>query len=442
LGLETHIIRSYPDEILLEEVRRVAQLVDKPVLTTLDFEKHAGIASKTLRQRFGSWRAVLEQAGLGHMYIGADDERVRLYRARYSDEYLLEEVRRVAGAAGKPVLTTTEFERHSRVSVETLANRFGGWHDVLKRAGIGHMCFGTAERSAQSARPRLTDDYLLEEVRRIAGIVGKPWLSHPDFCKHSKINPLTLNKRFGAWDVVLKRAGLGHMYIGNVEGYKRPRAIKHSNGYLLEEIRRVAGLVEKPELSMSDFKKHSRAGLTTLRRRLGTWRDALDLAGLGHMFRKVGTEPNGGYSDEALLEEVKRVAQLVGKPVLTAKDFENHAQVSLRTLVLHFESWRAALERAGLSHMFSGWPVGGYSDETLLEEVRRMAHLVEKPVLTKCDFRMHSRISDVTVMKRFGGWRNALHHAGVGHMCSPEAVVGSRSQAVSSGNGHKRERPT
>ena len=57
--------RARPD---LDEVRRVAATVEKPVLTRDDFSSHSVIDADTIIPRFGSWRATLERAGLGYMY--------------------------------------------------------------------------------------------------------------------------------------------------------------------------------------------------------------------------------------------------------------------------------------------------------------------------------------------------------------------------------------
>jgi hypothetical protein len=117
---------------LIEEIRRVAELVDKPVLTMPDYERNARIAGSTIKRRFGDWLTALERAGVGHMYPES-------HRVWQSDEALLEEVRRVAKVAGKAMLTGECFDRHSRVSARTLYRRFGNWLNVLERAGIGHM---------------------------------------------------------------------------------------------------------------------------------------------------------------------------------------------------------------------------------------------------------------------------------------------------------------
>ncbi|MDH7602809.1 MAG: hypothetical protein QHI38_11745 [Armatimonadota bacterium] len=60
--------RSYSDEELLEEVRHVARLVERPVLSHTEFKKHSRINSSTIRDRFGDWRTTLERAGVGYLY--------------------------------------------------------------------------------------------------------------------------------------------------------------------------------------------------------------------------------------------------------------------------------------------------------------------------------------------------------------------------------------
>ncbi len=127
-----YIIKDYPDEALLEEVRRVAELVDKPVLTKGDFVKHSPVGAEALATRFGGWRIVLERAGLAHMHSGEPENLSR--RRKHSDEEIFEEIRRVAELVDKPVLTQSEFKRHSEIGIDYLMLRLGGWRIVRELA--------------------------------------------------------------------------------------------------------------------------------------------------------------------------------------------------------------------------------------------------------------------------------------------------------------------
>ena len=54
-----------------------------------------------------------------------------------------------------------------------------------------------------------------------------------------------------------------------------------------------------------------------------------------------------------------------------------------------------------------------YSDEALVAELRRVAALVPSGPLTKKAFSQHSRANPSTMVRRFGGWHEALTAAGL-----------------------------
>ena len=198
------LIKDYPDEALLEEVQRVAELVDKPVLTIPDFQRHSGVDSTIVRRRFGGWPNVLERAGLAHMFDGQPDDVARPSR-KYSDDELLEEIRRVAGLVNKPTLTRIDFENYSQIGVSTLSHRFGSWVGALERAGLGNL------QSPATFNAHYSDEDMLEEVRRVAKLVDKRVLTTTDFDKHCVIHSHVIARRLGGWKSVLERAGLGQM---------------------------------------------------------------------------------------------------------------------------------------------------------------------------------------------------------------------------------------
>jgi hypothetical protein len=65
------------------------------------------------------------------------------------------------------------------------------------------------------------------------------------------------------------------------------------------------------------------------------------------------------YSDESLLTELRRVAELCTNGLLTRKRFEQLSPVvSGSTIQKRFGSWRSALERAGLARLYVGQRAG------------------------------------------------------------------------------------
>ncbi len=282
-------------------------------------------------------------------------------------------------------------------------------------------CAYVKARPAQC--PRISNGELLEELRRVARLVGGSLLHEHQFMRHSKRSASTYLRRFGSWRTALALAGLPGLYAG-------PDSGRHLEGQamteemLLDEVRRAARLAGKPVLSTPDFDTHSKVAVGTVRHTLGSWNEALERAGLGHMRFRMDNEAARAYrakhSDEELREEIRRVAQLVGKPFLTKQDFVKYSKIGTTTFRERFGSWKNALEIAGVGQMFAG--NGGermrerVNQDELLNEVRRVAALVEGRMPTMFDFIKHSE-TPFRGVRQLGGWRKALHLAGVDRSC-------------------------
>lgn len=271
---------------VLTEVRRVAQLVGKQVLTKKEFCRHSRVGYGIVRRLFGNWRTTLSFAGLGYLCYGASKEARHILHTKLSTRDLLAEVRRVAQLAGKSELSKATFSQLSDIYPETLCKRFGSWRHALRRAGIEHMSTFAADATWEKARPVYSDEGLLKELRRVADAIRRPVLTRKDFEAASKINPATVFARFGSWQKALERAGLGHLYFDQDSGGRRTRLthIKYSDKELLDEVRRVAAEIDKPTLSARAFRERSRIPINTVVNRFGKWLDILRKAGLEHMF--------------------------------------------------------------------------------------------------------------------------------------------------------------
>lgn len=109
-------------------------------------------------------------------------------------------------------------------------------------------------------------------------------------------------------------------------------------------------------------------------------------------------------TDIELLNDLKRVASLLGKDSVTIAEQNKHGRFSAMTMMRRFDSWPASLEKAGLivkKRM-------NISKEELfrnLEEVwvthGRQPHFSDMKTLG-------SRFGATTYLKRFGTWRGAL----------------------------------
>jgi hypothetical protein len=64
-----------------------------------------------------------------------------------------------------------------------------------------------------------------------------------------------------------------------------------------------------------------------------------------------------------------------------------------------------------------------YSDPEILEEIRRVAASCGTTRLKREDFNKLSRVSSDTIKRRFGGWKEGLEAAGLGHLYGGPAVT-------------------
>ena len=92
------------------------------------------------------------------------------------------------------------------------------------------------------------------------------------------------------------------------------RWIEYEDASVLVEMRRVAALVVSPVLSQREFRRHAKVSPSYVRRRFGSWRQALEKAGIGDRYSgrtvsaKMQRKLAVRMTDNELLKEILRVA--------------------------------------------------------------------------------------------------------------------------------------
>jgi 5-methylcytosine-specific restriction endonuclease McrA len=137
-SFELPYLMEYTPEAMLAEIRRVAALVEYPVLSLRRFDRYGRVYSRTVINHFGSWRAALERAGLSHRYSGC--HAGPRTAGRKSDDELLEEIRALAKAKGAGSLRTKDLEASEILSLSALRYRFGSIAKALAEAGVAQLC--------------------------------------------------------------------------------------------------------------------------------------------------------------------------------------------------------------------------------------------------------------------------------------------------------------
>lgn len=113
--------RNSSDSELIDDLKRVAALLNKDTVTLADYNQYGHFHSTTLTRRFGSWFTCLEKANL----------RYSRSKIGISDEDLFEDIESIWTQLGKQP-SYSQMSNMSKYSMGTYEKRFGGWRNALQ----------------------------------------------------------------------------------------------------------------------------------------------------------------------------------------------------------------------------------------------------------------------------------------------------------------------
>lgn len=181
--------RNTPDEKLIADVKRVAEMLQKESLSCKDYTEHGCYSYNTVKNRFGSWNEVLRRAGLS---VGKD--RFRNHDYCESDEMLFEDMRRVAKLMGRNYITGPEYDEYGKYSRVERSKKYRGWNGTLIAAGLEQTPFRTGHYRMYSDRE------LFEEMERVWIKLGhQPTFAVFQSKGISIISARPYLNRFGSW---------------------------------------------------------------------------------------------------------------------------------------------------------------------------------------------------------------------------------------------------
>ncbi|MFI5395993.1 MAG: homing endonuclease associated repeat-containing protein [Candidatus Binatia bacterium] len=181
--------------------------------------------------------------------------------------------------------------------------------------------------------------------------------------------------------------------------------LEHLESYddeaLLAELRRVAPLIETPKITVGEFTARAKIHGSTLQKRFGGWRGALEAAGLGDRFDDTSLRK----SREEILTAIKATASKLQKDVLTRQEFQAHTGMADGPARRVFGSWKAALAAAGLGQSALA---KRYTDEECFENMLSVwTHYGRQPRHHEMN-RGPSVVGSKAYVGRWGTWRKAL----------------------------------
>ncbi|MFB6229317.1 MAG: homing endonuclease associated repeat-containing protein [Halobacteriales archaeon] len=294
--------------------------------------------------------------------------------------------------------TTEEMHEYGQYSAQAYYYYFDTWDETLEAAGL------------ETTETTRTD--LIEDLQAIQETVGNPSSWTDAIKEHSRYPLSQIYKKFGNLDSALDAA--------NIEK-EEPSPI--SKDEIIEEISRLATDGTPPTTDQMDDEGAYSA--RTCGDQFGTWNDAVRAAG----YEPLGTAPE--YTDEELLDEIRRLAEEVGKPPTTREMIE-HGEYTASVYFRRFDSWNDAVSEAGF---MPNETFGDPADQRipiseLLDEINAVAKRVDGRPTTE-DMLEYGEYSVTPYVNRFGSWNNALERAGFSPFTGTTEDLFSREELIS-----------
>lgn len=182
----------------------------------------------------------------------------------------------------------------------------------------------------------VSDEELLNDLRRVAELLKTDNLSISQYQNHGKYNPSTISRRFGSWRKSIKKAGLSLTKTGAKHEFCEGDAL------FFDDMRLVAKKLNKEYITGGDYKCHGRFSISAMLKRYGSWDAILEMAGLKSTPYRLGKGKE--ISDEELFQDLERVWIKLGRQP-TINDVKNgEFSFAQNTFTRRFGGWRGALE--------------------------------------------------------------------------------------------------
>ena len=326
---------------------------------------------------------------------GGATPRVR----RYTDDELLDLLRRAAAELGHTPGADELRRMEGYPRTGTYQRRFGSWSEAVRKAGLVPRPRGVK---------RFTDDELLDLLRMAAVKLGRTPRVIELKGMDDYPSPVTYTKRFGSWDDAVRRAGLA------------PRSRvwrRYTDEELIDALQRAAGELGRAPTSKDLERTKGLPAPLTYQTRFGSWSNALRAAGF--------TPGRSRYTDEELLDDLQRIASELGRTPNSEDLRKREGYANTGTYQARFGSWSEALRQAGFTA-----PLVRYTDDELIDALQHAAELLGRRP-TADDLRDLEGLPDpTTYYDHFGTWQNALLAAGLTDRKHGMTLIGRFEQRV------------
>lgn len=178
------------DEELLNDIKRVAQLLNTRVLYRDKYKEYGKYSYSTIERHFGTWTNALKKIDLYSVHGGVHNPN----NVNVSDEQLLDDLRATAKSLNIVSITTTQYYKYGKHGHTIIIERFGTWEKALLKAGLEPTGF----------RASVSVEELLEDLEKTWIKLGRQPTSTDIKNGESKFSLNSYARKFGSWRKALE----------------------------------------------------------------------------------------------------------------------------------------------------------------------------------------------------------------------------------------------
>lgn len=176
--------RGVSDEELIEDIKRVSNILNGRSVTTTEYDKNGRYNHTTYYRRFGSWKRVLMLAELA-----TTSKNFNITNDDYTSD-----LRRVSLIINKNTVFISEYKELGKYSPSKLSKRFGGWDSALKAASLAPTGYNQ----------KVTGLDLFQDIENTWTYLGRQPKTADIKGGISKYGMTTYIRHFGSWRNALK----------------------------------------------------------------------------------------------------------------------------------------------------------------------------------------------------------------------------------------------
>ena len=249
-GLKNPRTREFTIEEIIEDIKRVDQLVNMEWLTLTKYETLGKYKRGNIIKVMGNWTNAIKGAEI--------KSRIT------TNEQFINDLNEVAVKLNTKTFSQKDYTANSKIYGHfSISVKFGSWKNALKQAGLTPMHRG---------RKRREDSLFLNDLVAVAALLKIQSLSWTAYKNNSgKFEKQTFVSKFGSWNKAIEKAGLTTLKMGS--------QIKYTPEELLNDIRLVKAKLNKDYFTFLEYKKNNgKYSDGTFSSRFESWKNSLKLA--------------------------------------------------------------------------------------------------------------------------------------------------------------------